>query len=84
MKTTETIKQRIEAIGDGVIFDYSDLLLPGDMQLAAAKALSRMVAGGELKKIAKGKFYKPLKTRFGEMPPMIEQQTKDLIYKDGV
>lgn len=84
MKTTDIIKQRIKAIGDGVVFDYSDLLLPGDLQLAAAKTLSRMVADGELKRIAKGKFYKPAKTRFGEMPPMIEQLTKDLIYKDGV
>ena len=84
MKTTDIIKQRIKAIGDGVIFDYTDLLLPGDLQLAAAKTLSRMVADGELKKIAKGKFYKPVKTRFGEMPPMIEQLTKDLIYKNGV
>lgn len=84
MKTTDIIQRRIKAIGDGVVFDYSDLLLPGDMQLAAAKTLSRMVADGELKKISKGKFYKPIKTRFGEMPPMIEQLTKDLIHKDGV
>ncbi|MGM9794675.1 MAG: DUF6088 family protein, partial [Candidatus Aphodosoma sp.] len=83
MKTTDIIQQRIKAIGDGVVFDYSDLLLPSDMQLSAAKTLSRMVSDGELKKIAKGKFYKPIMTRFGEMPPMIEQLTKDLIYKNG-
>lgn len=83
MKTTDIIQQRIKAIGNGVVFGYSDLRLPGDLQLAAAKALSRMVADGELKKIEKGKFYKPIKTRLGEMPPMIEQLTKDLIYKDG-
>lgn len=83
MKTTDIIQQRIEAVGDGVVFDYSDLCLPRDTQLAAAKTLSRMVADGELKKIARGKFYKPVKTRLGEMPPMIEQLTKDLIYKDG-
>lgn len=83
MKTKDIIRQRINAIGHGVVFDYSDLLLHGDMQLAAAKTLSRMVADGELKKIAKGKFYKPVQTRLGEMPLMIEQLTKDLIYKDG-
>lgn len=83
MKTTDIIQQRIKAIGDGVVFDYSDLLLPSDMQLSAAKTLSRMVSDGELKKIAKGKFYKPIMTRFGEMPPMMEQLTKDLIYKNG-
>ena len=84
MKTTDIIKQRIKAIGDGVAFDYSDILLPGDMQMATAKILSRMVADGELKKIAKGKFYKPVETELGEMPLMIEQLTKDLIYRDGV
>ena len=53
------------------------------MQLSTAKILNRMVADGELKKIAKGKFYKSIETILGEMPSMIEQLTKDFLYKDG-
>lgn len=82
MKSTVIISKRIEAIGNGVIFGYADLDLPAEMQTATAKALSRMVADGLLRKIGKGKFYKPTITRFGEMPPMIEELTKDLLFKE--
>ena len=83
VKSTELIPQRIEAIGEGVVFGYADLLLPDDMQTAATMTLSRMVADGSLRKVGKGKFYKPVVSRLGEMPPMIEQLTKDLLFKDG-
>lgn len=83
MKSTQVIHQSIEAIGAGVIFGYSDLDLPPEMQTAMAKTLSRLVANGTLRKVGKGKFYKPVFSRLGEMPPMIEQLTKDLIFKDG-
>lgn len=83
MKSTQVIPQRIEVIGAGVIFGYSDLDLPPEMQTATAKTLSRMVADGTLRKVGKGKFYKPVVSLLGEMPPMIEQLTKDLIFKDG-
>lgn len=83
MKSTEIITRRIEAIGNGVIFGYADLDLPAEMQTATAKAISRMVAEGVLRKVGKGKFYKPVISRLGEMPPMIEELTKDLLFKDG-
>ena len=83
VKSTELIPQRIKAIGEGVVFGYADLLLPDDMQTAATMTLSRMVAEGSLRKVGKGKFYKPVVSRLGEMPPMIEQLTKDLLFKDG-
>lgn len=83
MKSTELITARIKAIGEGVVFGYTDLQLPDDMQTAASMTLSRMVAEGSLRKVGKGKFYKPIISRLGEMPPMIEQLTKDLLFKDG-
>lgn len=83
MKSRELISRKIESIGSGVIFGYADLDLPKEMQRAALMTISRMVADKELRKVCKGKFYKPTISRLGEMPPMIEQLTKDLIYKDG-
>lgn len=83
MKSKEIITRRIEAIDNGVIFGYADLDLPAEMQTATAKAISRMVAEGVLRKVGKGKFYKPVISRLGEMPPMIEELTKDLLFKDG-
>lgn len=81
MKSTDLILERIKRIGEGVVFGYSDLALPTAQQTASAMALSRMVADGQLKKVGKGKFYKPVISRLGEMPPMIDQLTKDLLYK---
>lgn len=75
--------KKIEAIGVGVIFGYADLDLPTEVQSSALMAISRLVADGTLRKVGKGKFYKPVVSRLGEMPPMIEQLTKDLIFKDG-
>lgn len=83
MKSIEVILQKIEGIGTGIIFGYSDLNLPADVQSAALMTLSRLVADGTLRKVGKGKFYKPVISRLGEMPPMIEELTKDLLFKDG-
>lgn len=83
MKSSEFIVKRITEIGDGVIFGYEDLRLPADMQYAAAMTLCRMVANNQLRKVGKGRFYKPKVSRFGEMPPMPEQLLKDLLVKDG-
>ena len=83
MKSIEVILQKIEDIDIGVIFGYSDLNLPTNVQSASLMALSRLVADGTLRKVGKGRFYKPAISRLGEMPPMIEELTKDLLFKDG-
>ena len=83
MKTTDIIFGQLNNIPEGVVFDYSELGIPAEMQLAAAKALSRMVAEKKLKKVGKGKFYKPAYSRLGAMMPLIDELTKDLLYKDG-
>lgn len=83
MKSPEIISQKLEAIGAGVIFGYADLDLPAGIQSAALMTISRMVADGTLRKVGKGKFYKPVVSRLGETPPMVEQLTKDLIFKGG-
>ena len=83
MKSTDIIIKRIDEIGEGKVFTYSDLLLPQEMQSAAAMSLSRMVSENKLKKIGKGKFYKPVYSRLGTMTPLIDELTKDLLYKDG-
>lgn len=83
MKSTDIIFGQLNNIPKGVVFDYSELHLPAEMQLAAAKALSRMVSEKKLKKVGKGKFYKPAYSRLGEMSPLIDELTKDLLYKDA-
>jgi transposase len=83
MKPKELILDALKKIPNGVVFDYSDLSLPEQYSIAAAQALSRMVKSGVLRKVGKGKFYKPKFSRFGEIPPMIADMIRDLLYKDG-
>lgn len=83
MKSTDVIIERINEIGEGKIFTYSDLSLPRAMQSAAAMSLSRMVAENRLRKVGKGKFYKPVYSRLGAMTPLMDELTKDLLYKEG-
>jgi len=84
VKSTDIITERLSNIPEGMIFDYTDIDVPQDLLLAAAKAVSRMVASGTLRKAGKGKFYKPKFSRLGEVPPSIEGLTRDLLFKDKV
>ena len=47
------------------------------------KALNRLAASGEIAKLAKGKYYKPEQSPFGELPPNQYQVVKDLLERDG-
>lgn len=80
MKTTEIIKQQIDALVEGTIFTYADLGLPITRTASGAKTMSRLVAIGKLRRVGKGKFYKPKQTRLGELPPLTDELIRDLIY----
>lgn len=61
------VKARINAGGPGSLWTYSDFRpLP---LLAVAVALSRLVKEGAIRRIRKGIYYIPRKTRFGELTP---------------
>lgn len=42
-------------------------------------ALDRLVASGKIRKLDRGRYYKPKQTMFGEMEPEIEQVVGDLV-----
>lgn len=83
MKSTDFISKALERISEGMVFDYADLNLPAEYSISGAQAISRMVKSGQLRKVGKGKFYKPKFSRLGEVPPKIDGLTKDLVFKDG-
>lgn len=82
MIVSKTIKNQIENFPTNFVFGASDFKLGPSMQQAAVRALQRMVEKGELKKMSKGKYYKPRKTIFGDLRPSPSQIAKDLLY-DG-
>jgi len=83
MKDSEFIKNTIDRFPKGYVFTYSDFKNKVKSEEALAKALNRLVASGVIAKLAKGKFYKPEQSPFGELSPDRYQVVKDLLYRNG-
>ena len=67
MSVAKQIRNYIETVEEGKIFTYADL--PVNNKAAAAPVLSRMESKGDIKRLSKGKYYKPKEGMFGELPP---------------
>jgi len=68
---------KIDKIEPGIVFNYYDFSDITDNYIALAKVLSRLTKTEQIKKIEKGVFYKPRKTRFGEIKPRAEEIIKN-------
>lgn len=67
----------------GRVFSIGDFSIPQEYQPALVKALSRMVADGKIRKVAKGRYYKPRQTMFGILKPSAMEVVKDLLERNG-
>ena len=83
MVITRQIKETLETMPQGRVFSISDFPIPAEYQPALVKALSRMVAGGGIRKVAKGRYYKPRQTVFGVLKPSVMEVVKDLLERNG-
>ena len=83
MNITKEIRRRIAGFSEDYVFTASDFEIDTQNQSAVVKALNRMVKSGEISKLAKGRFYKPRRTQFGELKPSPYQIAKDYIERDG-
>ena len=79
---TDTIKNIIDKFELGYIFTVSDFPMTVENHKTVSKILNHFVATGYLRKLSKGRFYKPQMSRFGELSPDTYQIVKDLIQKD--
>jgi hypothetical protein len=74
------IEQRVRQLPSGYVFTYSEFLDVGlEKQQAIIKALNRLTERQLIKKIAKGKYYKPEQTSFGEIGPSQYEIVKDIL-----
>lgn len=80
---TEDIKNIIDKFELGYVFTVSDFPMTAENPKNVSKILNYFVATGYLRKLSKGRFYKPQISKFGELPPDTYQIVKDLIQKDG-
>jgi hypothetical protein len=83
MKTTDYIAITIDRFPKGYVFTYADFTTEVNKKEAVIKALNRMVVSGKIAKLAKGKYYKPESTPFGNLEPNQYQVVKDLLEDDG-
>ncbi len=83
MKTTDYIRRKISNLPGGYVFTYKDLLDDANNKDAIIKALNRMASSGGIAKLAKGKYYKPESSVFGNLQPNREQVVKDLLEKNN-
>ena len=83
MSVTGNIKAMVSRLPKGYVFTYTDVIREASQKEAAIKALNRMVNSGKLGKIAKGKYYKPETSIFGELKPEQKQVVKDLLEENG-
>lgn len=83
MKTSEYISYTIDRLQKGYVFTYADFLGEVNGKEAIIKALNRMVASGKIMKLARGKYYKPETTPFGNLQPDQKQVVKDLLETNG-
>lgn len=83
MKITEYIAFTIDRLPKGYVFTYANFIDEVNRKEAVIKALNRMVASGKIAKLAKGKYYKPENTPFGNLKPSQVQVVKDLLEENG-
>ena len=83
MKTTNYVVDKINRLRDGYVFTYTDLNPTVEKTDAVIKSLNRMVKSGKIRKLSKGRYYKPKYSEFGELKPETYQVVKDLLEKDG-
>ena len=80
---TETIRNTINRFATGFVFTTLDFPVDVSKQATVNRILNNMVAAGQIRRLSKGRFYKPQISDLGELQPDIDQVVKDLIEKNG-
>jgi hypothetical protein len=80
---TETIRNTIATFPFGFVFTPGDFPIDPRKQATVNRILNNMVAARQIRRLSKGRFYKPKMTEFGELPLDTFQIVKDLLEKNG-
>lgn len=66
--TTQRIRAKLDQLPAGCLVGYADFVREPAEFGAVAAALSRLSKRGELKRVTKGRYYRPVTGRFGPVP----------------
>lgn len=83
MVIREKVKEEIDRMPENVVFSASDIDVPRQYRSALVKALNQFEYAGIIKRVSKGRYYKPRTSRFGVLPPSEKEIVKDFLEKDG-
>jgi len=83
MKIADIIRDKIKRLSKGYVFTYDDFNIPEKNVSALKLTLYRMVQSGEIKRLSKGRFYKPKEGITGPLRPDEYEIVKDLLEEDG-
>ncbi|MDR2147925.1 MAG: DUF6088 family protein [Tannerella sp.] len=80
---TDIIKNTIDRFAIGYVFTAEDFCTGVKNKNTVTKVLNNLAATGQIRRLCKGRFYKPQMSKFGELPPDTFQTVKDLLEKNG-
>ena len=83
MKIKPLVEKDISRFEPGKVFTYNDLPAYFKSPESTIKAVSRLVKNGDIKRFAKGQFYRPKKGIFGEQQLSDAEKLKTFMYKGG-
>jgi hypothetical protein len=75
----DNVKDKIKRFPLGYVFTIDNFRAEVGSPKTASKIISTLVEEGLLRRLAKGRFYRPQITELGELPPDIHQTAKDLL-----
>lgn len=83
MVIRDKVKQEIDRLPEGVVVSASDFDIPRQYRATLVKALNQFEYAGVIKRVSKGRYYKPRTSRFGELLPPEKEIVRDFLEKDG-
>lgn len=83
MKIKPLIENEITRFETGKVFTYKDLSPYFLNPKTTVKAVSRLVQNGDIKRFAKGQFYRPKKGIFGELSLSDTEKLRTFMYQGG-
>ena len=82
MKTIDIVKYKIDRFAEGYVFTYNDFNVGVEKESALKVALYRLVKSGKIRRLSKGRFYKPKAGITKELKPVEYEIVKDLLKND--
>jgi hypothetical protein len=69
----DKIRNTINRFASGYVFTAKDFTVEASKQNTVTKILNNMAAEMQIRRLCKGRFYKPQMSKFGELPPILRK-----------